>query len=96
MQLETSLKRLGVPSVKLFYLHAPDVETPLETSLAEVKKLHDEGKFVELGLSNFSAWETAHVWHLCDKLGVVKPTVYVLDQANQHARHARAKRSGCL
>ncbi len=77
MQLEASLKRLGVPSVKLFYLHAPDTETPLEATLLEVKRLHEEGKFEELGVSNYSAWETVHVWHLCDKLGVIKPTVYV-------------------
>jgi len=76
MQVETSLQRLQVSSVKLLYLHAPDVETPLEETLAELQKLHAEGKFETLGLSNFSAWETAHVWHLCDKLGIVKPTVY--------------------
>ena len=75
-QKYTNLKRLNVDSVKLFYLHAPDTETPLVETLQEVQKLHNEGKFEQLGLSNFSAWETAHVWHLCDKLGVVKPTVY--------------------
>ena len=36
MQLETSLKRLNVDSVKLFYLHAPDTDTPLEVTLGEV------------------------------------------------------------
>jgi aflatoxin B1 aldehyde reductase len=76
LQLETSLKRLQVDKVALFYLHAPDTDTPLEATLLEVKKLHEEGKFEALGLSNYSAWETTHVWHLCDKLGVVKPTVY--------------------
>ena len=38
--------------------------------------MHKEGKFIELGLSNFSAWETMEVWHICDKNGFVKPTVY--------------------
>ena len=36
LQLETSLKRLNVPKVQLFYLHAPDVDTPLEATLLTV------------------------------------------------------------
>jgi len=31
-QLETSLKRLNVDSLDLFYLHAPDLKTPIEPS----------------------------------------------------------------
>ena len=76
LQLETSLKRLQLDKVKLFYLHAPDTATPLVDTLTGVKKLHEEGKFEELGLSNYPAWEVAHVYHLCDKMGMVKPTVY--------------------
>ncbi len=35
-----------------------------------------EGKFKELGLSNFAAWEVAEVYHICKKNGWVLPTVY--------------------
>jgi len=35
-----------------------------------------EGKFKELGLSNFAAWEVADVYHICKKNGWVLPTVY--------------------
>ena len=76
LQLETSLKRMQVDKVQLLYLHAPDVETPLIETLTAIDQLHKEGKFIELGLSNFSAWETVEVWHICDKNGFVKPTVY--------------------
>ena len=76
MQVETSLQRMGTKRVHTLYLHAPDAETPLKASLAEVDKLHKEGKFTELGLSNFSAWEIVHCWHLCHANGFVQPTVY--------------------
>ena len=68
-QVEASLESLGVASVQLLYLHAPDTETPLIDSLREVHALHEEGKFVDFGLSNFSAWEVVQAWHLCDKNG---------------------------
>lgn len=76
MQLETSLKRMKVDKVHMLYLHAPDSAIVLEESLVEVDKLHKEGKFTELGLSNFAAWEVAYCYHLCEKNGFVKPTVY--------------------
>ena len=68
-QVEESLASLKVASVQLLYLHAPDTETPLVDSLRMVHELHTEGKFVDFGLSNFSAWETTHAWHLCAENG---------------------------
>ena len=38
------------------YLHAPDHKTPLTETLAAMDELHKEGKFTQLGLSNYSAW----------------------------------------
>lgn len=75
-QLETSLKRLQCPRVDLFYLHAPDHITPVEETLRACHQLHQEGKFVELGLSNFAAWEVAEICTLCKSNGWVLPTVY--------------------
>nr|XP_037851834.1 LOW QUALITY PROTEIN: aflatoxin B1 aldehyde reductase member 4-like [Chlorocebus sabaeus] len=60
-QLETSLKRLQCPRVDLFYLHGPDHSTPVEETLRACHQLHQEGKFVELGLSNYTAWEVAEI-----------------------------------
>ena len=68
-QLEQCLADLAVEQVELFYLHAPDVSTPLIDSLREVDALYKEGKFVTFGLSNYSAWETVQAWHICDKNG---------------------------
>uniref|UniRef100_A0A8C8TJ92 Aldo-keto reductase family 7, member A5 (aflatoxin aldehyde reductase) n=1 Tax=Peromyscus maniculatus bairdii TaxID=230844 RepID=A0A8C8TJ92_PERMB len=75
-QLETSLKRLQCPRVDLFYLHMPDHNTPIEETLQTCHQLHQEGKFVELGLSNYASWEVAEICTLCKKNGWIMPTVY--------------------
>ncbi|XP_042544561.1 aflatoxin B1 aldehyde reductase member 2 [Dipodomys spectabilis] len=75
-QLETSLKRLQCPRVDLFYLHAPDHGTPVEETLRACHQLHQEGKFAELGLSNYASWEVAEICTLCKSNGWIMPTVY--------------------
>ncbi|XP_051028095.1 aflatoxin B1 aldehyde reductase member 3-like [Acomys russatus] len=75
-QLETSLKRLQCPRVDLFYLHIPDHSTPIEETLQVCNQLHQEGKFVEFGLSNYASWEVAEICTLCKKNGWIMPTVY--------------------
>jgi aflatoxin B1 aldehyde reductase len=52
--LETSLKELNTDKVDLYYLHAPDWDTPLEETLRTMNELHKEGKVEEWGLSNFA------------------------------------------
>ncbi|XP_075133979.1 aflatoxin B1 aldehyde reductase member 2-like [Leptodactylus fuscus] len=75
-QLEASLKRLQTPSVQLFYLHLPDHQTPLEETLAACQELYLEGKFKELGLSNYPAWKVMEIYYICKQRNWVLPTVY--------------------
>lgn len=75
-QTETSLKSLQLPAVDILYLHAPDTETPVEATLEAANELHRQGKFRTLGLSNYQAWEVAHIYHLCKSRGWVTPSVY--------------------
>ncbi|NXU93095.1 ARK74 reductase, partial [Xiphorhynchus elegans] len=75
-QLDTSLERLKRSSVELFYLHAPDHGTPVEETLRACNELHKEGKFKELGLSNYAAWEVAEICTICKYNNWVMPTVY--------------------
>ncbi|CAM5166375.1 unnamed protein product [Eretmochelys imbricata] len=75
-QLETSLERLQMKSVDLFYLHAPDHNTPVEQTLHACNELYKEGKFKELGLSNYAAWEVAEIYTICKYNNWVLPTVY--------------------
>ena len=75
-QLNESLDRLGIESVDTFYLHFPDLNTPVESVLEACAVLYDQGKYKELGLSNFPAWLVADVYHKCREHGWVLPTVY--------------------
>ena len=51
--------------VDLFYLHAPDHNTPIEDTLRAVHELRTEGLFRVWGVSNYTAWETVDIWHIC-------------------------------
>ncbi|XP_065914441.1 aflatoxin B1 aldehyde reductase member 4-like [Dysidea avara] len=75
-QAETSLHSLQVRSVDILYLHLPDHKTPIEETLAAMQELYKQGKFKELGLSNFQSWEVAEIYYLCKENGYVLPTVY--------------------
>lgn len=75
-KLEWNLKELGTDCVDIFYLHAADRKTPFAVTLEECNKLYKEGKFKELGVSNYSAYEVAEVVTLCEAKGWVKPTIY--------------------
>jgi aryl-alcohol dehydrogenase-like predicted oxidoreductase len=75
-QVELSLQSLQMDSAQILYLHAPDASTDLESSLRECNELHKEGKFSELGLSNYSSWEVALAVSICEKHNWVRPTVY--------------------
>lgn len=74
--VEISLKELQTNQVDIFYLHAPDRSVPFTETLEEVNKLHKEGKFVQLGLSNYTAFEVAEIVTICNERGWVRPTIY--------------------
>lgn len=75
-QLEKSLAELKTDCVDIFYLHAADRSVPFAETLEAVNQLHKEGKFVQLGLSNFAAFEVAEVVITCKERGWVRPTIY--------------------
>ena len=75
-QLSTSLKRLGLEYVDIFYLHMPDLNTPIELTLQACDKLHKQGKYKTLGLSNYAAWQVAQIASICEKNSFVSPQVY--------------------
>lgn len=94
-QVNESLVRLNMDSVDTVFLHFPDPMTPVESVLSAMADLHDQGKYKELGLSNFPAWMVADVWHICDKHGWVKPTVFE-GVYNPLTRRAEAELNACL
>ncbi|KAM0250731.1 hypothetical protein ACHAQJ_008486 [Trichoderma viride] len=74
--VETSLKELKTDSVDILYLHKPDRGVPFVETLEAVDRLHKAGKFVKLGLSNFTAFEVAEVVLTCKYNGWIRPTIY--------------------
>ena len=52
---EASLRRLGVSTIDLYYLHRIDPETPIEESVRAMAGLVDAGKVRYLGLSEVNA-----------------------------------------
>ena len=63
-------------AVDLFYLHWPDGETPLETTLGATQRAYEAGRFQRLGLSNFSVEEVVRVHSHMSERGWIRPTVY--------------------
>ncbi|KAL3485337.1 Aldo/keto reductase [Aspergillus germanicus] len=72
----TSLSELGTDCVDIFYLHAADRTTPFHEPLRKLDQLYRQGRFKQLGLSNFTAYELAEVVMLCKANGWVQPTIF--------------------
>ncbi|KAH0566529.1 hypothetical protein GP486_000070 [Trichoglossum hirsutum] len=75
-KFQESLTALKTDQVDIFYLHAADRSVPFAETLEAVDELHKQGKFIELGLSNFTAFEVAEVVITCKERGWVRPTIY--------------------
>ena len=95
VQFPESLRRMGVDKVDTLYLHFPDRNTPVESALVACNEFYIEGKFKELGLSNFPAWLVAYVYHISKERGWVLPTVYE-GVYNPLARNAERELNECL
>ena len=75
-KLDRCLSELKTDCVDIFYLHAADRHHPFEEALEACNTLHKEGKFVQLGISNFTAFEVAECVIICKERGWVRPTIY--------------------
>ena len=75
-ELAYSLSELKTDCVDIFYLHAADRSVPFEETLEALNEMHKDGKFVRLGLSNFTAFEVAEIVIMCKERGWVRPTIY--------------------
>ena len=64
-QCETSLRRLQTDWIDLYYLHAPDPQTPIVESAAALKGLLESGKIRSVGVSNFSLAQLIEFHEVC-------------------------------
>jgi aryl-alcohol dehydrogenase-like predicted oxidoreductase len=69
---EASLQRLHTDYIDLYQVHWPDVETPLEETLAALTELQRQGKIRYAGCSNFAAWYLAKALRISEGRNLVR------------------------
>ena len=67
--IDQSLKRMGLEYVDIFYHHRPDPQTPLEETMAALDLMVRQGKALYIGLSNYTAEQTAKASKILRQLG---------------------------
>lgn len=67
--LDQSLKRMGLDYVDIFYSHRPDPDTPLEETMQALDHIVRSGKALYVGISNYSAEQTAQAAAILKELG---------------------------
>jgi aflatoxin B1 aldehyde reductase len=75
-QLDYSLDNLSLNSCHIFYLHAPDHQTPILETLEACDTLYRQEKYNYLGISNYSANQLIEIMELCEKNGYQSPKYY--------------------
>ncbi|MFN8356126.1 MAG: L-glyceraldehyde 3-phosphate reductase [Spirosomataceae bacterium] len=66
---DQSLKRMGLDYVDIFYSHRPDPNTPLEETMGALDSLVRQGKALYVGISNYSAEDSAKAIKILKELG---------------------------
>ncbi|MNZ83069.1 L-glyceraldehyde 3-phosphate reductase [compost metagenome] len=67
--LDQSLKRMNLEYVDIFYHHRPDPDTPMEETMSALDHIVRQGKALYVGLSNYSAEQTARASAILKELG---------------------------
>ena len=73
--VEASLKRLGVETIDILYLHKEDHATPLEEVVRAIADLVRGGRIRYFGVSNHRGWRIAEICRLCDEAGIDRPVI---------------------
>ena len=74
-QLDRSLARLATDCVDIYYLHAPDSQTPLTDILGALKEAMCAGKIRHYGVSNYSAAQLTDLLATADANCLPRPVV---------------------
>ena len=73
--VDASLKRLGIDTIDILYLHKEDHGTPLEEVVHAMADLTRSGRIRYFGVSNHRAWRVAELCRLCDLAGIDRPVI---------------------
>ncbi len=74
-QLDLSLKRLKTDYIDIYYLHSPDPETPIISTLSELDSVIKQGKIRYYGVSNFSAQQLEELLTIADENMLPRPVI---------------------
>lgn len=74
--LDSSLKRMGLDYVDIFYHHRPDPETPIEETVRALDGIVRQGKALYVGISNYNKAQTEEAVKLFRELG----TPFIINQ----------------
>ena len=72
---DESLGRLGIEVIDLYYLHAPDADTPLRETVSAVSRLLSAGKIQSWGVSNFASWQILELCGYADQAEIPRPVM---------------------
>ncbi|HEY9260706.1 L-glyceraldehyde 3-phosphate reductase [Chitinophaga sp.] len=67
--LDQSLRRMQLDYVDIFYSHRPDPATPIEETMGALHSIVQQGKALYVGLSNYTAEQTAVAVSILKSLG---------------------------
>ncbi|MFF5445269.1 L-glyceraldehyde 3-phosphate reductase [Streptomyces sp. NPDC012888] len=73
--LDSSLKRMGLDYVDIFYSHRFDPETPLEETMGALASAVQQGKALYVGVSSYTAEQTAEAVRILKDMGV-RPLIH--------------------
>lgn len=71
--VDASLRRLGVDTIDVLYLHKEDHATPLVETVRALADLIRAGKIRYFGVSNYRSWRIAEICRFCDEAGIDRP-----------------------
>lgn len=69
-ECERSLRRLRTDHIDLYWLHAPDEQTPIEETLRALDDLIRQGKVRYIGCCNYAAWKVCEALWCSDALSL--------------------------
>lgn len=90
--LDLSLQRMGLDYVDIFYAHRWDPNTRLEETAYALDLIVKQGKALYIGVSNYTAEQTAAIAKLFDELG----TPFIGNQVSYNMLNQTATEDGLL
>ncbi len=73
--IEGSLRRLETDYLDIYYLHAPDWNTPIEETLETMDCLLRAGKVRCLATSNYAGWQVCQMQWISERMGYKPPVI---------------------